>query len=124
MMNAHNSSHDPVSDTVSGTGDLQSTSSKNIVPTAPSTALQRRALGVFAIAAVAALAALAAPVSSGLFLGTLLAFSLLGIYERLSVRWKQPTLAAALLATGAGMAILGGLLAAAYFVVVRSASAA
>ena len=122
-MNAHNSSHETVSDKVSATGDLRSASSKSTLPTAGSTALQRRALGVFAIGAVAALGALAAPVSSGLFLGTLLAFSLLGIYERLSVRWKQPTLAPALLATGAGMAILGGLLTAAYFVVVRSATA-
>ena len=122
IANAHNASHSPVSDTNGVT--LQSAGSKNVNPLAPSTPLQRRALGVFAIAAVAALGVLAAPVSSGLFLGVLLAFSLLGIYERLSVRWKQPTLAAALLAIGAGLAILGGLLAAAYFVVVRSAAAA
>jgi predicted PurR-regulated permease PerM len=46
---------------------------------------QRRALAIFALAAVVALAWLALPISSGLFLGTLLAFTLLRVYERLSL---------------------------------------
>ena len=91
---------------------------------APSSPSQRRALGVFALAAVAALVALAAPVSSGLFLGTLLAFSLLGTYERFAVRSKRPVLAAVVLAFGSGLAILGGLFGVLYFVVIRGASAA
>ena len=85
---------------------------------------QRRALGFFALAALAALVALAAPVSSGLFLGTLLAFSLLGTYERLSARSKRPVLAAVLLASGSGLAILGGLFGLLYFVVIRGAEVA
>jgi len=87
----------------------------------PSSPSQRRALGFFALAALAALLALAAPVSSGLFLGTLLAFSLLGTYERLSARSKRPVLAAVLLALGSGLAILGGLFGLLYFVVIRGA---
>ncbi|HEY4106030.1 MAG TPA: AI-2E family transporter [Polyangiaceae bacterium] len=90
----------------------------------PSSPSQRRALGVFALAAVAALLALAAPVSSGLFLGTLLAFSLLGVYERLSLRSRRPALAAVVLALGSGLAILGGLFGLLYFVVIRGAAAA
>lgn len=90
----------------------------------PSSAAQRRALGISAIVAVAALVALAAPVSSGLFLGTLLAFSLLGTYERLCQRWKRQTLVAAALATGSALAILGGLFGILYFVVIRAATAA
>lgn len=89
-----------------------------------STPSQRRALGFCAIAAAAALLALAAPVSSGLFLGTLLAFSLLGVYERFSVRTKRPVLAAVLLSFGSGLAILGGLFGILYFVVIRGAAAA
>ena len=85
----------------------------------PSTASQRRALGIFALAAVGALVALAAPVSSGLFLGTLLAFTLLGAYERLCTRFKRPTLAAVLLASGSGLAMLGGPFATLYFIVIR-----
>jgi predicted PurR-regulated permease PerM len=90
----------------------------------PSSAGQRRALGISAFIATAALVALAAPVSSGLFLGTLLAFSLLGTYERLHLRWQRPTLLAALLATASGMAMLGGLFGILYFVVIRAAVAA
>ena len=90
----------------------------------PTTALQRRALGISALCAVGALVALAAPVSSGLFLGTLLAFSLLGTYERLSARWNRPVLSAVLLASGSGLAMLGGPFAILYFVVVRGAAAA
>lgn len=90
----------------------------------PSSATQRRALGVFALGAVAALIALAAPVSSGLFLGTLLAFSLLGSYERMLKRWNRPVLAAALLSSASGIAMLVVPFAILYFVVVRGAVAA
>jgi predicted PurR-regulated permease PerM len=76
------------------------------------------------LAAVAALVALAAPVSSGLFLGTLLAFSLLGTYERVAKRTQRPALMAVLLAFGSGLAILGGLFGVLYFVVIRGAAAA
>src|SRR6187399_952769 len=101
--------------------------SSSITPpprSSPSSPGQRRALGISALVAVAALVALAAPVSSGLFLGTLLAFSLLGSYERLSTRWKRPTLLAASLATASGLAIMGGLFGIMYFVVIRAATAA
>jgi predicted PurR-regulated permease PerM len=90
----------------------------------PSSPGQRRALGISALVAVAALVALAAPVSSGLFLGTLLAFSLLGSYDRLSQRWNRPTVIAAALATASGLAMLGGLFGVLYFVGVRAATAA
>ncbi|HKO50829.1 MAG TPA: AI-2E family transporter [Polyangiaceae bacterium] len=90
----------------------------------PSSPSQRRALGISALVAVTALLALAAPVSSGLFLGTLLAFSLLGTYERLHLRWQRPTLLAAALASVSGLAILGGLFGVLYFVVIRAATAA
>ena len=102
--------------------------SSSIMPdpprSSPSSPSQRRALGISALLAVTALVALAAPVSSGLFLGTLLAFSLLGSYERLLARWKRPTLLAAALATASGLAILGGLFGVMYFVVIRAATAA
>src|SRR6187551_1769236 len=90
----------------------------------PSSPGQRRALGISALLAVAALIALAAPVSSGLFLGTLLAFSLLGTYERLHLRWQRPTLLAAVLASASGLVMLGGLFGILYFVVIRAATAA
>ncbi|HEY0467916.1 MAG TPA: hypothetical protein VGC79_27140, partial [Polyangiaceae bacterium] len=102
--------------------------SSSILPdpprSSPSSPSQRRALGISALLAVTALLALAAPVSSGLFLGTLLAFSLLGSYERLLLRWKRPTVLAAALATASGLAILGGLFGVMYFVVIRAATAA
>src|SRR6188768_951421 len=82
----------------------------------PSSPGQRRALGIAALVAAAALVALAAPVSSGLFLGTLLAFSLLGAHDRLYQRWRRPTLVAAGLATASGLAMLGGLFGIFYFV--------
>ena len=80
---------------------------------------QQRALGIFAIAAVAAIVLLSLPVVSGLFLGTLLAFSLLPAQERLSLYLKRPTLAALALALSSGLATVGGLLLLVYFVVAR-----
>lgn len=89
-----------------------------------SSATQRRALAISALAAVVALAWLSLPISSGLFLGMLLAFSLLRFHERLSLRLGRPTLAAALLAVGSGLATVGGLLALLYFVIARGVIAA
>ncbi len=89
-----------------------------------STNSQRRALGIFALTAVAVLIWLSLPVSSGLFLGTLLAFSLSGVYERLLARRMRPVLAAALLALGSALTTVGGLLAVTYFVIVRGVVAA
>jgi len=90
-------------------------------PTPPliSTPTQRRALGTFALAATVALVWLSMPVSSGLFLGTLLAFSLLRVHERLSIRLKRPALAAVLLALSSALATVGGLVLLLYVVVVR-----
>lgn len=84
-----------------------------------STPAQRRALGTFALAALVALVWLSLPVSSGLFLGTLLAFSLLRVHGRLSAWLKRPTLAAVLLALSSALATVGGLLVLLYFAVVR-----
>lgn len=84
---------------------------------------QRKALGVFALAAITALAWLSLPVASGLFLGTFLAFSLLGAYERMLRRWQRPVLAAVLLALGSGVATLSGLLVLGYLLVVRGVAA-
>jgi predicted PurR-regulated permease PerM len=68
---------------------------------------------------VVALVWLSLPVSSGLFLGTLLAFSLLRVYGRLSVWFRRPTFAAVLLALSSAIATVGGLVVLLYFVVVR-----
>lgn len=88
-------------------------------PRLVTTPTQRRALGTFALAAVVALVWLSMPVSSGLFLGTLLAFSLLRVYERLSARLERPALAAVLLALSSAIATIGGLVLLLYVVVVR-----
>lgn len=93
------------------------------VPHFAPSSTQRRALGICALAAVGALAWLSLPVASGLFLGTFLAFSLLGVYERLHRRWGRPLLAAALLALGSGFATIIGLLVLSYFIVVRGVAA-
>jgi predicted PurR-regulated permease PerM len=85
---------------------------------------ERRALGFFALVAAAALVWLSSPVFSGLFLGTLLAFSLLGPYRRLSARLGRPTLAAVLLATGSGLATVAGVLLLLYIIVARGIVAA
>jgi predicted PurR-regulated permease PerM len=88
------------------------------------TRLQRRALGVFALAAALALLWLAMPVASGLFLGTLLAFSLERVYQRLSQRIMKPDLAALVLAIGSALVIIGCLVVLFYFVVARGIVAA
>src|SRR6185436_7540380 len=60
----------------------------------------------------------------GLFLGTLLAFSLLPVHRRLSQRLARPTLAAVALALGSGIATIGGLSLLLYLVVTRGIVAA
>jgi predicted PurR-regulated permease PerM len=85
---------------------------------------QRRALGVLALLAAAALVWLSLPVASGLFLGTLLAFSLLGAYEWLARRLRRPGLTAVLLSVGSGVVLVGALGVLLYFVVDRGLTAA
>jgi predicted PurR-regulated permease PerM len=85
---------------------------------------QRRALAVFALAACVALIGLSLPVGSGLFLGTLLAFSLLRVYGRLVDRWGRPSIAAVVLAVGSGLIITGGFAVLFYLVVERGIVAA
>ncbi len=85
---------------------------------------QTRALAICALAAVTALAWLASPIASGLFLGTLLAFSLLRVHERFSRLLRRPALAALLLALAAGIASVGTVVVLLYFVVVRGMVAA
>src|SRR5689334_2192376 len=55
---------------------------------------QQRALGIFALLAVAGIVWLAKSVWIGLLLGTLIAFSIEPIYQRLRRRWKRAELAA------------------------------
>jgi predicted PurR-regulated permease PerM len=85
--------------------------------------MQRRALGVCALVSTIALIWLSLPVGSGLVLGTLLAFSLLRVYGRLSQR-VRPALAAVGLAVAAGVVITGGLSLLFYLVVERGLVAA
>lgn len=87
-------------------------------------ASQRRALAVFALASSLALLWLSLPVASGLFLGTLLAFSLLRVYERLSKWLNRPALAAVVLSIASALVILGGVAGLFSFVVARGIVAA
>jgi predicted PurR-regulated permease PerM len=104
---------------------LEQLSGLDATPTrSVSSPAQRRALGIFALGAAVALAWLALPISSGLFLGTLLGFSLLRVQERFSQRLGRPALAAVTLAVGSGLATVGGLLLLVYLVVGRGVVAA
>ncbi|MFO0569750.1 MAG: AI-2E family transporter [Polyangiaceae bacterium] len=94
------------------------------IPAPVSTPTQRRALAVLALLSVAALAYLAFPVASGLFFGTLLAFSLLRLHERLSARLGRPGVSASLLALGAGLVIVGTVGGLVYLMIARGAVAA
>jgi predicted PurR-regulated permease PerM len=85
---------------------------------------QRRALAVSALLSTLALLWLSRPVASGLFLGTLLAFSLLRVQDRLSRRLRSPDLAAVLLALASAIVMIGGLALLTYFVVARGTVAA
>lgn len=80
---------------------------------------QRRALQICALLSAFALIWLSFPVASGLFLGTLMAFSLLHVHERFSARLKRPELSALLLAVASAHAIIGGLFLLVYFIVAR-----
>ena len=86
--------------------------------------MQRRALGVCALASAVALMWLSLPVGSGLVLGTLLAFSLLRVYGRFSQRLGRPVVAAVALAVGSGLVITGGLTLLFYLVIERGIVAA
>ncbi|HEY2736617.1 MAG TPA: AI-2E family transporter [Polyangiales bacterium] len=88
------------------------------------TASQRKALGVFAFIAVLSLVLLSLPVASGLFLGTLCAFSLLRVYDNLTKKLHRPDLAALLLALASALLIIGVLTIFFYFVIERGIVAA
>jgi predicted PurR-regulated permease PerM len=85
---------------------------------------QRRALAVGALLSCFVLLWLSRPVASGLFLGTLVAFSLLGWHEQLSRRLRSPGWSAVLLAVASAFAIIGGLVVLAYFIAERGVFAA
>ncbi len=85
---------------------------------------QRRALAVSAFLSCLALLWLSLPVGSGLFLGTLLAFSLLRVHERLARRLRSHNLSAVSLALASAVAIIGGLVVLSYFVIARGTVAA
>jgi predicted PurR-regulated permease PerM len=63
-------------------------------------------------------------VATGLFFGTLLAFSLLRVHEKLSARLGQPGVSASLLALSSGLVIVGAVGSLAYLVVARGFAAA
>ena len=68
---------------------------------------QRRALAVSALISSLALLWLSRPVASGLFLGTLLAFSLLRVHERLARHLRSSNLSAVLLALASALVMIG-----------------
>jgi predicted PurR-regulated permease PerM len=85
---------------------------------------ERRALAVGALLSSLALLWLSGPVASGLFLGTLLAFSLLRLHSELSRRLRSRDLSALLLALASALVILGALVLLFYFVIARGGAAA
>jgi predicted PurR-regulated permease PerM len=85
---------------------------------------ERRALGLLTVAAVAALLWIAAPVGPGLFLGTLVAFTVEPIFHRLSRRTNRPTLSAVAMALGCTLAVAGVIAALIGAIATRSASLA
>src|SRR5688572_10121822 len=99
-------------------------SSEHVAANVVGSPSQRRALAVSAFIAALALLWLSRPLASGLFLGTLLAFSLLRVHERLLRRLKRPNLAAVALAVASALLIIGGLALLSYFVVARGTVAA
>lgn len=74
--------------------------------------------------ALAALVWISSPVASGLFLGTLLAFSLQRVHENMCDRGVRPALSAAILAISSALVTVGGLLLLLYFLIVRGVVAA
>lgn len=97
---------------------------KSIAPPPTSTPAQRRALAVLALLSVGALLYLALPVATGLFFGTLIAFSLLRVHEKLSERLGKPGVAASLLAVASGLVIVGTVSSLLYLMIARGLSAA
>jgi len=89
-----------------------------------STARQSRALSWFALGAVAVIAWIARPVSVGLLLGTLMAFTLQPAYERLIVRTRRPGLTATGCVVVAGLGIVGASAGVAYLLVSRGVAMA
>ena len=69
--------------------------------------------------AVIALVWISLPVASGLFVGTLLAFSLEPVHQRLRRRGIRSSIAALLLAISSALVTVGGLLLLVYFIIVR-----
>jgi predicted PurR-regulated permease PerM len=110
----------PPVDAIAAAAEAESEAEVRVV-SSPS---QRRALAAFAFAAVVALVWLSLPIASGLFLGTLLAFSLLGVHGRLSRRLGRPALVAVLLAVASALGTVGGLVVLFYFVIARGIIAA
>src|SRR4051812_16130746 len=55
---------------------------------------ERKALGAFTVVAIAAIVWIARPIGIGILLGTLIAFSLQPLYERVVERTKRPALTA------------------------------
>ncbi len=84
-----------------------------------SAARQSRALSWFAIGAVFIIAWIARPVSVGLLLGTLLAFTVQPVYERLLARTRRPRLTATGCVIVAGLGIAGMAAGVAYLLVSR-----
>jgi predicted PurR-regulated permease PerM len=95
-----------------------------VVAKVAGSASQRRALAISALLSCLALLWLSRPVASGLFLGTLLAFSLLRVHERLARRLRNRDLSAILLALASAVAMISGLVVLTYFVVARGTVAA
>jgi predicted PurR-regulated permease PerM len=85
---------------------------------------QRRALGLLTLAAIAAVLWLAVPVGLGLFLGTLVAFSIEPLFRRLCLRTHRPDLSAAALAIGCTLILAGALAALIGVLASRGASVA
>lgn len=112
MSTAHSANELPPDERSSG-----STPAKlGIVTGSPS---QRRALSIGALISCLALLWLSRPVASGLFLGTLLAFSLLQVHERITRSLRSRGLAAILLASASAVVMIGGLVVLVYFAVAR-----
>jgi len=89
-----------------------------------STARQSRALSWFAVGAVMVIAWIAMPVSVGLLLGTLMAFTLQPVYERLVARTRRPKLTATGCVVVASFGIAGMSAGVAYLLVSRGVAMA
>jgi predicted PurR-regulated permease PerM len=85
---------------------------------------QRSSLGVFAIAAAAIIVWLASPVAIGVFLGTLVAFTMAPLYQMLVARAWRPWLAALASVSVATLGVLGAATAMGYLLVSRGVAIA